>query len=171
MKSKYLAIICALIVSLGCTITLFSADPTPVPTPTFTPTPTATVAIPEDNGGGQPIEPPPPGPTEIYTLTPFPTLPPPPTATPVPPTEAAPYEVTAVLIKNANCRVGPSQDFDTYTSFYAGDVLEVVGRNPDFNNTWWMVIIPGTRVTCWISFVTAQVSGNFDDLPIIYPPY
>jgi len=171
MKSKLFPVLASLIVSLACTITLFDTTPTPIPTPTLTPTPTATFPLPP---GDVPTEPPlvPPDGTAsgpMPTLTPFPTLPPPPTA--IIPTEAPAFAVTAILVKNANCRQGPSQNYEVVTSFYDGDVLEVVGRNPDFDNTWWMVLIPGTRSTCWISFVTAQVSGNLDDLPVIYPPY
>jgi len=52
-----------------------------------------------------------------------------------------------------------------------GQIVDIVGRNPDFSNTWWLVIIPGTNSTCWISLVTAQASGDFDSIPIIFPPY
>ncbi|MEW5939578.1 MAG: SH3 domain-containing protein [Chloroflexota bacterium] len=174
MKNKPLLALCALVVSLACTITLFDTTPTPVPTATFTPTATATFPIPPADTGDLPTEPPVEPPTDEPsqpTRTPLPTLTPYPTPTIDFSTPTPQYEVTATLVKNANCRVGPSQDYEVYTSFFAGQVLEVVGRNPDFDNTWWMVVIPGTRATCWISFVTAQVTGNLDDLPIIYPPY
>jgi hypothetical protein len=98
----------------------------------------------------------------------------PPTATPHPtvtPTNTAIPPFIEPLIKNAMCRAGPGTAYDDITSFYSGQVLEIVGRNPDINNTWWLVVIPNTRSTCWISLVTAQATGNFDDIPFIYPPY
>ena len=79
--------------------------------------------------------------------------------------------VSARLVKDANCRAGPSTAYDVVTSFSKGQVLQIVGRNPDLKNTWWLVVIPGTNSKCWISLVTAQATGDFDSLPIIHPPY
>lgn len=75
---------------------------------------------------------------------------------------------TATFIKNANCRAGPSTTFDAVTSFYKGETVQIVGRNPDFNNTWWYVLIPSGG-KCWVSLTTAQATGPFDDIPTITP--
>jgi uncharacterized protein YgiM (DUF1202 family) len=169
MKTKTLLLaVTALIVSLACTITLFDTPPSPTPVASFTPVASSTQAIilPADTETLPPppiTEPPQPTYTPLPTFTPYPTIP--------PPTSAPQFAVSATLIKNANCRQGPSQAYEVVTSFFAGQVLEIVGRNPDFSNTWWQVVIPGTHSTCWISLTTAQATGNFDDLPIIYPPY
>ena len=157
----------AIFVTLACTIQLFNA-PAPSPQPVLL---TRVVIVPTDTIPAQPTDiPAQPTYTPLPTFTPYPTIPPP-TASNIPPTSPPQFAVSATLIKNANCRAGPSQAYLVVTSFFSGQVLEIVGRNPDFNNTWWQVVIPGTYSTCWISLTTAQASGNFDDLPIVYPPY
>jgi hypothetical protein len=169
MKTKILLLVVAtLIVNLACTITLFDTPPSPTAVASATPVPSATQAIilPADTETLPPPpidEPPQPTYTPFPTLTPYPTVPPPP--------EAPQFDTSATLIKNANCRQGPSQAYEAVTSFYSGQVLEIVGRNDDLSNTWWLVMIPNTQSACWISLTTALATGNFDDVPIIYPPY
>ena len=75
---------------------------------------------------------------------------------------------TATFIKNANCRAGPGTGYDVVTSYFAGQTVEIVGRNPDFNNTWWQIKMP-TGGKCWVSFSTAQASGDFDTIPTAKP--
>lgn len=89
--------------------------------------------------------------------------------TSVPTKNPATFVVSATLTKNADCRTGPGSSFDPLISFSKGDVLEVVGRNPDFNNTWWVVVIPGSYATCWLSFGSTLAKGNFDSLEIVTP--
>ncbi len=108
----------------------------------------------------------PPVTTPLPSLTPSPTF----TSSPTP-TATIIGIASATLIKNANCRKGPGQSYDVVTSFFAGQVLEIVGRNPDPTNTWWQVKIPGTNSKCWISLTTAQATGNFDAVPTVSPPY
>jgi uncharacterized protein YgiM (DUF1202 family) len=102
-------------------------------------------------------------PTQAPTDTPLPTLTPLPTAT------ATPNYPYATFIKNANCRSGPSQTYEVVTSFLAGQTVEIVGRNPDFDNTWWQVKIPGSNGKCWVSLTTAQAYGDFDAIPTVTP--
>lgn len=171
MPRKLIIIVPALLVfTLACQIYLFGQPPTATPVPTATPTNTPMPTTPpmEPMEPFQPTEPFPP--TEPYL--PPPEMPTPwPSPTFVPPEPTMPGIAQAAFIKNAMCRKGPSTSYEAVTSFYAGQVVEIVGRNPDFDNTWWLVVIPGTRSTCWVSLVTAQATGNFDDIPIIYPPY
>lgn len=104
-------------------------------------------------------------PTPLPTQTPLPTATPAPTNTPTP---GYPY---ATFIKNANCRSGPSQTYEVVTSFLAGQTVEIVGRNPDYDNTWWQVKIPDSNKKCWVSLTTAQAYGDFDAIPTVSPPY
>jgi uncharacterized protein YgiM (DUF1202 family) len=75
----------------------------------------------------------------------------------------------ATFIKNANCRQGPGTQYETVTSFLAGQTVEIVGRNPDFDNTWWYVKIPDSNGKCWVSLTTAQAYGDFDSIPTQKP--
>ena len=74
----------------------------------------------------------------------------------------------ATFIKDANCRAGPGTKYDVVTSFFKGQTVQIVGRNPDFDNTWWHVVIPSGG-KCWVSLTTAQVYGNFDTIPTVTP--
>jgi hypothetical protein len=75
----------------------------------------------------------------------------------------------ATFIENANCRQGPGTKYDVVTSFFKGETVQIVGRNPDFNNTWWYVVIPSTGGKCWVSLATAQAYGDFDAIPTVMP--
>ncbi len=72
------------------------------------------------------------------------------------------------LIKNANCRNGAGTKFDVVTSYLKGDTLKIIGRNPDFDNTWWQVEMP-TGGKCWVSLATGQATGPYDDIPTVVP--
>ena len=74
----------------------------------------------------------------------------------------------ATFIKDANCRSGPSTADPVVTSFFKGETVQIVGRNPNFNNTWWYVAIPSGG-KCWVSLTTAQASGDFDAIPTVKP--
>ncbi|MEW6030063.1 MAG: SH3 domain-containing protein [Chloroflexota bacterium] len=105
------------------------------------------------------------------TSTESPTQTPSPTATLAPSNTPAPNYPYATFIKNANCRSGPSQTYEVVTSFLAGQTVEIVGRNPDYDNTWWQVKIPNSNTKCWVSLTTAQAYGDFDAIPTVSPPY
>ena len=72
------------------------------------------------------------------------------------------------LIKDANCRKGPGTKYDVITSYYEGETLQIVGRNPDYDNTWWYVKMP-TGGNCWVSLATGQAYGDFDAIPTVVP--
>jgi hypothetical protein len=67
--------------------------------------------------------------------------------------------------KNANCRYGPSQVYETLTSVLAGETFPVEGKNEEGN--WFYVLLPD-RSRCWISIATGQLIGDPDLIPIIY---
>ena len=161
-RKPILILACVLIITLACTIDLGNATQPP-------PVVTQVIILPADTATTAPIQPTaeiPPAASPLPSITPLPTL----TSSPVP-SATLPGIASATLIKNANCRAGPGQAYEVITSFFSGQVLEITGRNPDLDNTWWQVKIPGTNSKCWISLTTAQASGNFDDIPTIYPPY
>ena len=86
----------------------------------------------------------------IATFTPIPTE----TVTSTVPSAATITRTTtlsgpvATFVKDANCRQGPGTAYEAVTSFYKGETVQIVGRNPNFNNTWWYVIIPSTGGKC-----------------------
>jgi hypothetical protein len=109
---------------------------------------------------------------------PLPTVPIAATDTPIPtvtlagPATTAPTATltgpVATFIKNANCRAGPGTNYKEVAAFYEGETVQIVGRNKDFNNTWWYVNIPSGG-KCWVSLTTAQAYGDFDAIPTVVP--
>lgn len=93
---------------------------------------------------------------ELTLITPL--VPIPPISTPVP-------EFT--LSKNANCRFGPSQLYEVYTSFLAGQILPIQGRNEEAN---WLYARTPDKEFCWISIVTGVYNGDPNLLPVIEAP-
>ena len=114
--------------------------PSPTLVPPTAPPPTDTLVVPTDTV------------TNTATITP--------TATPSGP--------VITLIKDANCRNGPGTKYDVITSYFKGETLQIVGRNPDFNNTWWYIKMP-IGGECWVSLDTGQAYGPFDGIPIVKP--
>ena len=86
-----------------------------------------------------------------------------PTQTPVslPCIPSAP-EVTA--IKNANCRYGPSTAYDIADTLFEGQAALIRGRNE--MNTWWQIQGATFGTDCWVSYVTVEVCGETDAVPI-----
>jgi type II secretory pathway pseudopilin PulG len=80
--------------------------------------------------------------------------------------------VKITLNKNANCRFGPSQVFNIFTSYNAGDVLDVDGYNDDLGALWYYVKIPNQQTGhCWISASSADASSDTSCLgEILSPP-
>ena len=137
-----------------------------------TPTPvvvTQVVVVPNEQVQASPTL---PLPTVPLPTIPLPTDPPVSATTPVGTATTIPTATlsgpTLTFIKDANCRNGPGTDYDVVTSYFKGQTLQIVGRNPDFNNTWWYVDMP-TGGKCWVSFATGQANGDFDDIPIVKP--
>ena len=78
---------------------------------------------------------------------------------------------TALFLMNANCRAKPDKDSEALMSFLEDETSEILGRSEDMDNTWWYVKMPDSKYKCWVSTITVQVIGNYDDIPTIHPPY
>jgi hypothetical protein len=136
--------------------------------PGMTPTPvvvTRVVVMPNEQVQASPTIPFPTAPLATDTLIPTGTATSTATITPT----ATLSGPVAIFIKDANCRQGPGTAYDVITSFFKGQTVQIVGRNPDFNNTWWYVVIPTTGGKCWVSLATAQAYGDFDAIPTVKP--
>jgi cellulose synthase/poly-beta-1,6-N-acetylglucosamine synthase-like glycosyltransferase len=72
-----------------------------------------------------------------------------------------------VKVHSANCRERPRGNGERLAILYAGDEVEITGRNEDVNNPWWYVTIPNSTESCWLWGMTATTNGPVDDLPII----
>lgn len=85
--------------------------------------------------------------------------------------EMAPSDPIAPLVnatQNANCRSGPSIDYDIISSLLEGQSAEITGRSAD--GGWW-VIDPGVGgKTCWIAGSVVQVSGEVGGVAIVAAP-
>ncbi len=136
--------------------------------PGMTPTPivvTQVVVVPNEQVQPSPTLPPPtvPPPTDTFVV-PTATV----TSTATITSTSTPSGPVITLIKDANCRNGPGTGYDVITSYFKGETLQIVGRNPDFDNTWWYVKMP-TGGKCWVSFATGQAYGDFDAIPTVKP--
>jgi hypothetical protein len=72
-----------------------------------------------------------------------------------------------VTVHSANCRERPRANGERVTILYAGDTVEITGRNEDVNNPWWYVKIPNSTESCWLWGMTAETSGPVEQLPIV----
>ncbi|MFH1184830.1 MAG: hypothetical protein V1755_07305, partial [Chloroflexota bacterium] len=69
---------------------------------------------------------------------------------------------------NANCREGPSTDYEVDTSFLTGQTAQIDGRNAT-DPRWWWVSMPGGG-HCWVSGSTGTTSCLIADVPVIAAP-
>jgi hypothetical protein len=115
-------------------------------------------------------------PTAAPTATPLPDTP---TTTPVAPTETrtptatltleptlspTPIDFPSVTFKtNANCRLGPSTNYNTKTNFLTSRTTTAEGRNRD--SSWLWVKVTGGH--CWINVATIKDPISFTFLPVI----
>src|SRR5688572_25522734 len=115
--------------------------------------------MPGSSSGGPPSEPT----TVVYVVVESTTTPtlavtetPSPTATP-----ALPPEIT--LLKNSNCRLGPSEYYFYADQITIDTVLPVVGRTSD--SSWWQVINATDR-ECWIFSENSQANQDFSAVAV-----
>jgi hypothetical protein len=82
---------------------------------------------------------------------------------------ASPTEAKIILSinTNSNCRSGPGGSFKVVTSFGAGASLEVSAKSTD--NNYWLVKIPNSTDTCWVSGADGTTTGNTASLPEATP--
>ncbi|PWH17403.1 MAG: hypothetical protein DDG60_02105 [Anaerolineae bacterium] len=104
--------------------------------PTFTSTPLPPVAT------STPTEVPSPTPTLSPTPITFPTV---------------------IFNTNANCRLGPSINYNQVTNFLKDRSTVAEGRNPD--SSWLWVRTSGTN--CWVNAATLKDPIDFSFLPVI----
>ncbi len=123
------------------------------PEPTIEPTVTAADTIP---AAGETAVPPPtealPSPTSTPTTTPTA----PPTAANSTPTSTPP--LVRVIFNMVNLRRGPGVGFATMGSVAGGELLEVVARNADEADLWYLVVTDDQRVG-WIAEEVVQVTS------------
>jgi hypothetical protein len=101
----------------------------------------------------------------IGDVQPVPPIQPPPTFTPTATSVSSPgFRFTI----NANCRLGPSTAYEVVTSFYAGDLVKIEGRNED--SSWYWVFIPNSNSHCAVSASTGTVEGPLAGLVLIPAP-
>jgi uncharacterized protein YraI len=86
--------------------------------------------------------------------------------------EIGPSDSTAPLVnatQNANCRNGPSLEYDIVTSLLEGQSAEITGRSAD--GSWWQ-LDPGLgdNKACWISGSVVQVSGDVSGVVVVSAP-
>jgi uncharacterized protein YraI len=129
------------------TPTLAAASPV---TPSLTPTDTAALVVPS------PITPS-PVPSSPATLTPTLYLASP-TASPVPFLNAI---VSADLL---SCRYGPGPEYLFLYGLRKGANIKLIGQTGGNNWVW----VDGTN-KCWVNVKYIEVSGDFHQLPIVYP--
>jgi hypothetical protein len=88
-----------------------------------------------------------------------------PEATPLPERPPGSAPLATVTVESANCRAKPRGGAERITILYAGQEVEIVGRNADLTNPWWYVEIPGGN--CWLWGMTARTTGPVDELPVL----
>ena len=83
----------------------------------------------------------------------------------VPPPDVTPTVPMATLLQNANCRRGPSIDYESLTTLFKGLEVPIDGRNAD--KSWWWVRIPNSVNHCWLAKENVQTSGDTSKVPIV----
>jgi hypothetical protein len=87
------------------------------------------------------------------------------TATATPGTTPAASSPTATLLQHANCRRGPSVEYDIVTNLPQGLTAPITGRNPQ--STWWQILVPGTPTQCWLAEENVKTSGDTSQVPVV----
>jgi hypothetical protein len=72
---------------------------------------------------------------------------------------------TARLLRNSNCRSGPSIEYRSLTTLFQGLEVPIDGRNLD--SSWWWVRIPNSTNHCWLAKENVLTSGNTGKVPIV----
>ena len=85
-----------------------------------------------------------------------------------PPPAPACQAPTFTFSMNANCRAGPSTDYEVDASFLQGQSAQIDGRN-DSSSRWWWVLV-SSNDHCWVSDSTGSASCLVADVPVIVPP-
>jgi len=137
----------AAVITVGESPRATTVTPSPVETTTITVTPTGTSDTP------------------TVTITATGTQP---TITNTPQTPQPPIEPIAIADINANCRYGPSTLFEVYAYLLQGQQANITGRLAD--NSWFLVIPPGSSSSCYVSASVVTVQGDLGTVPVVQPP-
>ncbi len=86
----------------------------------------------------------------------------PPSPTP-PPTQAYYHSGTATT--NANCRAGPSTDYNETGFLAQGFTAQIEGRNEE--STWLWIQTPNGEGHCWVSMIAVEIDFDPAPLPVI----
>jgi hypothetical protein len=104
------------------------------------------------------------------TLTPTPELSPTQTLTPTitsTPTITPTYgPLRANVVEQANCRYGPGAAYLYKFGLYAGNRIEIVGRNDP--GTWVYIQAIGGSNRCWVNAGSLDINGDLDTVPTYY---
>jgi CSLREA domain-containing protein len=96
-------------------------------------------------------------------------LPPPMILTPVVDITVTPAPEPELMAReNANCRHGPSMQFNVATYLLQGQVVPITGRLAE--GGWWQVQAPDLEAPCWVSENVAEPNGDLDAAPLVAPP-
>ena len=107
--------------------------------------------------------------TPITPQTPTPINTDTPTATETLTITATPADTMATFHMNANCRLGPSTEYDVVTSLLAGEEVKVIAYNDD-NVKWFYIQLPNSTARCWVSSSTVNISGDENGVPYYIAP-
>lgn len=130
------------------TVTAIPSD-SPSPTLTFTETPTLTAAATLTQTH-----------TPTFSQTPSQTS----TQTPIPTYVNLRGQVN---VERANCRYGPGEPYLFKYGIFAGDILEVIGRNA--NGSWIEIRAFGGTNPCWVKTSLLDIKGNVMNVVPILP--
>jgi hypothetical protein len=153
MRTKYFPFFCLLIVAVlilsSCNMPGNEA-PTEELLPTEPPTSTATVEPTATS-------------TQAPSVTQTETLAPEPSAT------ATPEVITAEVVRESNCRIGPAGDYDLVATYQAGQALEIVAN--DLGAGYIFVKDPEKPDDpCYLLTQNIKASGDTSVLPKFTPP-
>lgn len=153
----YLILVVLALVSLACRIGEFaSPDPTASPLPTHVSTRT-------------------PSPTFSFTATSTSIVSPSPTTTPSPSPTGTPtltltptseFSQGSVREQQAFCRYGPGRAYLYSHGLYAGDRVEIHGRNP--SGTWLWVQPENLERHCWAAASVMEITGDPLSAPVVH---
>jgi hypothetical protein len=76
------------------------------------------------------------------------------------------WGITAIL--DANCRFGPSPDYESTSFVLAGQMAEAIGRNAD--GSWLLLHDPRGGPDCWAAIGSFEPEFDVGDLPVQQAP-
>jgi len=95
-----------------------------------------------------------------------------PTAVPTAPAEASPAVPAAapeaMALQDANCRQGPSTQFNVATHLTQGQVVPITGRLAQ--GGWWQIQPADLQIPCWIAESVVEPYGDLVGVRFVIPP-